>query len=138
MFNTWVLSQIKAKESSIFVSLYAPFTAPFHPCISVYYTLKMRPDAKLGRPDAPMWSLQMIIIIIWRGGNETHSHLERPRSPTRKPQVIFQNQYKRIKTCTKHNAYTPTQKNFLTIFVNLSIICQWRKSYDSRSLRHNY
>lgn len=25
----------------------------------------MRPDAKLGRPDAPMWSLQMRIIIIW-------------------------------------------------------------------------
>jgi len=24
----------------------------------------MRPDAKLGRPDAPMWSLQMRIIRI--------------------------------------------------------------------------
>jgi len=23
------------------------------------------------------------------GGNETYSHLERPRSPTRKPQAIF-------------------------------------------------
>ena len=29
----------------------------------------------------------MIIILIKGGGNETHSHLQRARRPTRKPQV---------------------------------------------------
>jgi len=55
----------------------------------------MRPDAKLGRPDAPMWSLQMRIIRIRGGGNETDSHSHRRRSPTRTTLRKFKNQYKR-------------------------------------------
>ena len=72
----------------------------------------------------------MIIIIIWGapggGGNETHSHLDRCRSPTRTTWGIFQNQEGAIKDLLKTQRLSPNSKKFLDNFWKLRYNC-WHK-----------
>ena len=78
----------------------------------------MQPDANLARPDPLFWSRG-------GGGNETHYHLDRRRSPTRTTLGNLRNQEGAIKDLLKSQCLYPNSKiildNISQIPYNLSM-----------------